>query len=553
VVRRCPGSFAVLLLFSLVLAVVVTPGSASATTTSLPSLHTKTLVPTGAPAVSGPIGSPGGPYLFDRRGRVVFFHGVNAVYKHPPYELFPAPGKRWNFSAADASLMARLGFNVVRLGMTWKGLEPGTAPANDPAICTTGAPHDPGQFNRAILDRYLHRLKQTVDLLGRHHVYTLLDMHQDVYNELFDGEGAPNWAVCTDGLPNVDKPGRWSRNYATAAANAAYAHFWTNNVVGNLQGEFDRVWVAVARYFRGDPWVLGYDPFNEPFSVSLVTSGNEQFDGQLRCFYAGVAFANVHRGDAPVVTCPVHDPAAGVIPQIEEADPGRLIFEEPDIFGARGYPNQVGSINFPNIVFNVHTYCGSRSGTTGNPIDLARCAAQEERSLTTKMDDRLDLGTPSQPAGAGWFVSEFGATSSSALLTQLTNLADQFLVGWTYWSWKYYDDPTGSAAEALVTHRGKIKRTSRVLSRTYAEAVAGLPTSMSFDPVTGAFHLAFDPNQKITRPTVIFVPVAMHYRRGYCATVHGGRVTSTANATLLTVANARRSTQVVVSVSAGHC
>ena len=68
----------------------------------------------------------------------MFIHGVNAVYKHPPYELYPDPGKPWNFSAADASLMARLGFNVVRLGMTWSGLEPGTAPANDPAICTPG-------------------------------------------------------------------------------------------------------------------------------------------------------------------------------------------------------------------------------------------------------------------------------------------------------------------------------------------------------------------------------------------------------------------------------
>ena len=59
----------------------------------------------------------------------MFFHGVNAVYKFPPYELYPAPGKSWNFSASDASLMARLGFNVVRLGMTWSRLEPGTAPA----------------------------------------------------------------------------------------------------------------------------------------------------------------------------------------------------------------------------------------------------------------------------------------------------------------------------------------------------------------------------------------------------------------------------------------
>ena len=32
---------------------------------------------------------------------------------------------------------------------------------------------------------------------------TLLDMHQDVYDKLFRGEGAPEWAVCTDNVPIV--------------------------------------------------------------------------------------------------------------------------------------------------------------------------------------------------------------------------------------------------------------------------------------------------------------------------------------------------------------
>ena len=108
--------------------------------------HPPSAVPRGG--VSGRISAPGGPYLYDSRGRVVFFHGVNAVYKSAPYELYPDPRKPWNFSTADASLMARLGFNVVRLGMTWSGLEPGTAPANDPAICGPGAPDDPHQFDQ---------------------------------------------------------------------------------------------------------------------------------------------------------------------------------------------------------------------------------------------------------------------------------------------------------------------------------------------------------------------------------------------------------------------
>jgi len=449
--------------------------------------------------------------------------------------------------------MARLGFNVVRLGMTWKGLEPGTAPANDPAICSPGAPGDPGQFNPAVLDSYLTKLKQTVDLLGRYHIYTLLDMHQDVYNELFDGEGAPNWAVCTNGLPNTEPPGRWSSNYATAAADVAYAHFWNNDLVGNLQGEYDRVWAAVASFFQSDPWVIGYDPFNEPFSVSLVTGVDEQFDAQLECFYTGTAFIGQPTHGAPTITCPSGDPAMGVIPQILAADPTHLVFYEPDIFGSRGRTNFVGSMNFPNLVFNVHIYCGYRSGRTGNPTDIAACTSQETRSLTTRSEDRVDLGSMSQLGGPAWFVSEFGATSSSALLRSLTGDEDRFLVGWAYWSWKYYQDPTGSAAEALVTGKGTLRSMARVLSRTYAQAIAGRPTSMSFDPTTNAFSLRYVPQQTVHAPTLIFVPVQIHYPSGYCTRVSGGSVISKQGASILQIRNARAARVVTMTVTAGAC
>jgi endoglycosylceramidase len=507
----------------------------------------------GGQFVRGPIRSPGGPYLYDQQGRVVFLHGVNAVYKRPPYELYPAPGKPWNFTAADASLMARLGLNVVRLGMTWKGLEPGTALANDPAICSPGAPGDPGQFNQAALDSYLTKLKQTVDLLGRYHIFSLLDMHQDVYNEMFDGEGAPNWAVCTNGLPNTEPPGRWSSNYATTAAGVAYAHFWNNDVVGNLQGEYDRVWAAVASFFQSDPWVVGYDPFNEPFSVSLVTGVDEQFDAQLECFYTGTAFIGRPTHGAPTITCPSSVPAMGVIPQIFGADPTHLVFYEPDIFGSRGRTNFVGSMNFPNLVFNVHIYCSYRSGKTGNPMDIAACSSQEARSLTRRSEDRVDLGSTSQPRGPAWFVSEFGATSSSALLHRVTSEADGLLVGWTYWSWKYYRDPTGSAAEALVTAKGTLRSTARELTRTYAQAIAGRPTSMGFDPTTGAFSLRYVPKPTVHAPTLIFVPVQIHYPNGYCTQVSGGTVISTQGTSILRIQNARTAPAVTVTVTSGRC
>lgn len=504
------------------------------------------------PPIQGPLHASGGPFLRDSTDRIVFLHGVNVVYKHPPFEVYPDPGKPWNFTAADASLMARLGFNVVRLGMTWRGLEPGTAPANDPSICRKGKPGDPHQFNQSVLERYLRRLSQTVNLLGRYHIFTILDMHQDVYNEMFDGEGAPNWAVCTDGLPSVDPPGRWSGEYATAAAGMAYDHFWNNNVVGDLQGQFDMIWSKVAAFFRNDPWIAGYDPFNEPFSTSLLRFGDEHFDVQLECFYTG----KTHPGEnnyGALLSCPPSDPSEGVIPTILASDPNHLIFDEPDNFASRGYPIFVGPMNFPNLVYNIHIYCGARSPTTGNPTNITTCVSQDTRSLTRRAEDRPEMASPAQSAGPAWFISEFGATSDPALVSALTTMANAHLVGWVYWSWKYYADPTGSAAESLVMANGRLRSTFRVLSQTYPEAVAGRPTVVSFDAATGAFRLSYVPDHSVHASTVIFVPMGVHYRTGYCARVTGGKLATHANGELLDVHNRARSRSVEVTVTSGRC
>ena len=529
---------------------------ASASTDVLPTLNAPQFSAasvSGSPAFDTPLSSPGGPYLHDRAGRVVFLHGVDAVYKHAPFELYPDPGKPWNFSTADASLMARLGFNVVRLGMTWSGLEPGTASANDPAICDRGAPTNPHQLDRAVVARYLNRLTKTVDLLGQFHIYTILDMHQDVYNQLFDGEGAPAWAVCTNGLPNVDRPGRWSREYGTAATDAAFRNFWDNDVRGNLQGQYDLVWAAVAHAFRHNQWILGYDPFNEPFSTALVRYGDEHFDAQLACFYAGTRDVGAPERGSPALHCPRHDPAKGVIPAILANDRKHLIFYEPDNFASGGLPTLIGPLRLHNLVYNVHVYCGARSPVTGNPTNVLQCSDQERHSLAVRYEDRPEMSSRVQPGGPAWLVTEFGASSSVPLLANLTAAMDANQVGWIYWSWKYYGDPTGSAAESLVMADGRLRSTAWVLSRTYPEAVAGKPIAYSFSPGTGDFSLTYVPNRRVHAPTVIFVPTAIHYPRGYCARVNGGRVTSTFGSDLLRIQNARRGNLVRVSVEPGSC
>jgi len=184
-----------------------------------------------------------GRWITDDHGRVVLIHAVNMVYKRPPY--YP---KAIGFGKDDAQFLHRHGFNGVRLGVIYAGVEP-----------------KPGKYDNAYLD-HIAATERTLDKNG---VFSLLDFHQDLYNEKFQGEGWPDWAVQDDGLSNPRNG--FPTNYLTnPALNRAFDHFWANDLVGGvkLQDEYAAAWQHVARTFRGSNWVLGYDVMNEPWPGS---------------------------------------------------------------------------------------------------------------------------------------------------------------------------------------------------------------------------------------------------------------------------------------------
>jgi len=507
------------------------------------------------PNVPSFLSSPGGPYLYDSQGRVVLMHGVNVVYKHAPYIAYPDTGEPWNFDATDAAKMQQLGFNVVRLGIEWQALEPGSGGPNQPQICTPGAPGNAHEWNKAVAEQYLSHVAATVKLLAHYGIYTLLDMHQDVYNQNFRGEGAPDWAVCTDNVPIIPKGGRWSNNYSSPTLQTAVAHFWSNDVIGNLQGNYDLVWKTVAQYFKNDRWVVGYDPYNEPFSTETQTASESTFTGQLECFYIGKGHATFLANGAGALTCPPGDPKNGVIPTIQAVDSHHLTFVEPDIYWVTGgnIPSQLGPLPFKRVVFNFHVYCGDRSPVTGNPTDLLRCLQSEETAASEQEITRLSMASASQSAGPAGFMSEFGATTSVPLAGFDVEWAGLDELSWIYWAWKYYDDPTGSSAEGLVQPDGTYSPVVTVLSRTYPQAVAGDPNSVIFNPFTGAFNMVYAPTESAHGLTTISIAASEHYPNGWCSAVKGGRITSSPGATHLTVQTVGHPAQVYITVTAGAC
>ena len=113
-------------------------------------------------------------------------------------------------------------------------------------------------------------MAQVVDLLSRHHVYVLLDMHQDEYGPVTGVNRFPAWATVTGGAANPKLPFP-DGYYKSPAEQAAWANFWAD-VPGpggvGLQERYIAALVALARTFRSDRSVLGYDLMNEPWPGS---------------------------------------------------------------------------------------------------------------------------------------------------------------------------------------------------------------------------------------------------------------------------------------------
>jgi endoglycosylceramidase len=449
--------------------------------------------PSGPALPVGPIGHQG-RWLTDADGRVLLPHGVNMVQKTAPYTPSSA-----GFSDADAAWLADNGFRVVRVGILATGLMP------MPGVVDTG---------------YIQQVATTVSDLASHDVYSLIDFHQDGWGPVVGSDGFPGWMTLTGDAGNDTEAGFPLYYQQNPALQQAFQSFWddaTGPGDAGLQDDYAAMFSAVGKQFASEPYVLGYDLFNEPWPGTTWS-----------------ACLNDANGCPTLDTGELGPAYAKAIGALRAAGDQHLVFGEPFVLFNYGVSTTSLPLpgNDPGAGMSFHVYPLS----PGQAPDVIANAVSW-----------------SSATGGALLNTEWGASTSALTLTPESAALDSALVPWIFWSFccelvpSLQQPPGGSN---LVTS------SAAVLVQPYPLAVAGTPQQLMVDPdaETLSFTWSTAPvggTAFATGTVTTFEVPALAYPGGYTATADGGWITSSPCAPLLTVIAKPGASTVTVSVQPG--
>jgi len=446
----------------------------------------------------------GGSFV-DERGRVRAFHGINVVCKDRSL------GYVYKLSGLALRRLRELGFNVVRLGVIWDGLEP-----------------EPGLYD----EEYLGRLEEQVEAFTEHGMYVVLDMHQDLYSVRYS-DGAPEWATITDGLPEPGGAAVWSDAYMSPAVQRAFDHFWANDPAPDgrgLQDHFIECWRLLARRFGGRPGVLGYDLLNEPFPGSAAAEVYRalllefsrleararggpprpleellELYGDLRARAEALrlvedegAYRELVSAAEPYVRAFETEVLVPFYERVAEAirseTPHGVIFLEDCYFCNAGVPSSVAPVRVGGRREPLQAYAPHVYDLVVDTPYIATHASEKRVRVVIESKRRAQ-----ERLGAPVLVGEWGAFGPQRGIgrhcTFLLNAFDELKWSWTYWAW--WDGFLESEA-------------ARLLARPYPAAVAGELVSYGYDELRG-FRMEWVADPSLKAPTVVQLPRGLEW------------------------------------------
>lgn len=387
------------------------------------------------------------PRIIDAAGRQVLLRGVNVnqlVDFHAPRPGVPVTRP---LTEDDYRQMAGLGFNVVRLGLSWSKIEP-----------------SPGRYDQS----YLARADQAVAWAREQGIYTVLDLHQDGWSNQptppgascppgtssMDGyDGAPVWATRADGAPRCQFTGR----DISPAGDRAFTNFYYDR--DGVQTRLVKTWGMLAARYGGDPSVAGYDPLNEPGFGEQAPITSTLLLGR---FYDRVLREIRARESRP-----------------------HLFFFEPSIFwsgtGFDAIPRGSFS-NDPNLVFAPHLY--GESITMDASLGLPPVTTIEH-GFTLAARAAKDI-----PVWSGEWGYWGEALSVRAKVRRYSEQEDAHLIGGAFWVWKQACGDPQNGIGPVGNGFNKVDCTSgrdlprdpvavEELSRAYPRTVPGSLRSLS--------------------------------------------------------------------------
>ena len=202
-----------------------------------------------------------GQKFVDSEGRQIVFSGINFISKNPDENYMPVQGKE------TIEQFKQWGFNCIRLGIIWDGLEP-----------------EPGKYN----EEYLEEIDKRIQWAADNDIYVFLDMHQDLYGAKYS-DGAPDWATLDEEQMHY-RGAVWSDSYLISpAVQTAFDNFWTNTPASDgigIQDHYANLWKHIANRYAENTTVIGFDIMNEPFMGSSAQAVMPLMLGAYAMVYA---------------------------------------------------------------------------------------------------------------------------------------------------------------------------------------------------------------------------------------------------------------------------
>ena len=384
----------------------------------------------------------GSAVLADQSGAQVVLRGVNVNQLGEYYQANPQVPTVAPLTEQDFVDMAAMGFDVVRLLLSWSRVQPQAG---------------------SVDEQYLAEVRQAVGWAGAHGIHVVLDMHQDAWGKsvvappgttcrsgtspMTGWDGAPDWASHFDGAPPCQFTGR------DLAPNVlrAFTSFYADR--SDIQSELVGSWGRLAEEFGGDPTVAGYDLLNEPGFAEQAPLTSGMMLGR----YHARAIQAIRAGEAKAADGYPHP-----------------IFLEPSIwwsgFGIDPLPPR-GFTTDPQVVFAPHLYNESITMDQSLGVNLVSV----ERGWALAQRAAANWGTP-------LWVGEWGSwddePTNRAYYERFLGQADASEAGTAMWVWK---QACGDPHSYPSTESGNIRRMS-------CPDGSPLPTrTAELEPVTRAY------------------------------------------------------------------